>query len=80
MLILVTVAHFWPVFDLLQPQHLCQTFQLRIFIIVLTGLSEIGMRIPINYRLKNVSANFGLFLTCFGLGVIVKRSQQVFLS
>ena len=89
MLILAILAYLWPVFDQLQLRCLCWTFQMSIFFIILIILSEID-NILINQEILDKNADFGhfgsfwpvfdLFLTCFGPGKYVKRSQQVFLS
>ena len=68
MLILAILAHFWPVFDQLQPRYLCKTFQMSIFFIVLIELSEIDKKIENNCEVFDKNADFGhfgSFLTCF---------------
>ena len=78
MLFFAILAHFWPVFGLLRPRYLFQKHPMSIFVLVLTGLKEIGEIIMNNYELFDKIADFGhfsLFLACFGLDICIKSSQ-----
>ena len=57
--ILAILAHIKPVFDLLRPWYLCQTLPTSIFVLVLTELSAIDLKILNNYDLFDKNADFG---------------------
>ena len=49
MLILAIFGRFWPVFGLLWPRCKCSKVLMSMFFLVLSGMSEIGKKIP-NYN------------------------------
>ena len=81
MLILTIFGCFWPVFGLLWPQYKCLKVLRSIFFLVLSGMSEIGKKIPNNNNQFEENADFGhfwpflavfgLFLACYGPGISV---------
>ena len=68
MSILAILAYFWPVFGQFWPLYQFQRLETSIFVLVLTGLSEIGKKI-LNYSVvaeKNADFDhFSPFLACF---------------
>ena len=69
MLILTIFGCFWPVFGLLWPQYKCLKVLRSIFFLVLSGMSEIGKKIPNNNNQFEENADFGHFgpfLACYG--------------
>ena len=61
MTIMAIFGHFWPVFDLLRPWHICQTLPTSICVLVLTGLNKIGQKILNYYDQFDKNADFGQF-------------------
>ena len=61
MLILAILGHFWPVFGLLWPRYEWWMVQMSIYFLILSGLSEIGKKIPNNNDQSEENANFRHF-------------------
>ena len=61
MLILVILGHFWPVFGLLWPRCKCSKVLMSMFFLVLSGMSEIGKKIPNNNDQFEENADFEPF-------------------
>ena len=59
MQILAILGHFWPVFGLLWPRYKCPKLLMSIFVLVLTGMSEITKKIQNNNDLFDENADFG---------------------
>ena len=70
MQILAILAHFWPDFGLIWLRYQCQKLSMKIFVLVMTGLSYIGKKIQITmiFQMKlQILTTLTQFWPVFGL-------------